>query len=108
MTTLPASMPQRDGFDLLTPAEAAAMLHISERTLRKLRDAGLIRYEAISPRTIRYRPDDLADYLESCCTRKAPTPKAAPPCQNPSPKKGRHTGIMTSSSKVIAFTARPG
>lgn len=51
--------------ELLKPADAAARLHISERTLRELKRTGAVRYVAVSGRSIRYRPDDLADYINS-------------------------------------------
>lgn len=86
---------------LLTPAEAANQLGISERTLRKLRDERGLRYVLISARTIRYRADDLDEYLEAQATVKVPMQ-----CQSPSAKKARRTGTMISGSRVIGFKAR--
>jgi excisionase family DNA binding protein len=88
---------------LLTPDQAAAHFGVSEKTLRKLRDQQGLRYVRLSARTIRYRADDLDDFLEQQARRKEQAP-----CPNPSPKRARPTGTMISSSKVIAFTARPG
>ena len=49
---------------LMTPDEAAAHLQVSTKTLRRMRDAGLP-YVMLSVGTIRYRPDDLADFISS-------------------------------------------
>lgn len=67
---------------LLTEAEAAAILRIAPRTLRALRSKGLIRYVCPAGNRIRYREDDLAEYIErqtveprqTCVS--APAPKA--------------------------------
>ena len=49
---------------LLTEQEAAAMLHVSPRTLRDLRSKGMIRYIRLSPRKIAFTPDDIAEYID--------------------------------------------
>lgn len=58
---------------LLTPAEAAAQLNVSEKTLRRLRDRGL-RYVMLSAGSIRYKPDDLAAFVDA--RTLAPKPQA--------------------------------
>lgn len=57
---------------LLTPEEAAARLRVCDKTLRALRQQGLIRYVAISKRKIFYRPEDCDAYLEACCRVEVP------------------------------------
>ncbi len=86
---------------LFTPSEAAIQLGISERTLRKLRDERGLRYVLVSARTIRYRADDLDDYLEAQATVKVPMQ-----CQSRSAKKAHRTGTMISGSEVVGFKAR--
>lgn len=49
---------------LLTPAQAAERVHVCEKTLRKLRREGLIRYVAITDRKIMYRPEDCQDFID--------------------------------------------
>lgn len=44
-------------YELLTEREAAAVLHVSARTLRDLRSRGMIRYVRPSPRKVFYRAD---------------------------------------------------
>lgn len=54
---------------LLTPAEAAQQLAISERQLRKLTRAGRIKYVSVGlgtkRETRRYHPDDIGAFLEA-------------------------------------------
>ncbi len=88
---------------LLTPSQAAHQLGISERTLSKLRHERGLRYVLVSPRTIRYRANDLDDYLNAQAKVKEPIL-----CQNPSAKRARRTGTMILDSKVIGFTDRQG
>ncbi|MCW2363511.1 MULTISPECIES: helix-turn-helix domain-containing protein [unclassified Sphingobium] len=83
---------------LLTPAEAAARLHISDKTLRRLRQQGHIRYVAITPRKIRYRPEDCDAYVMSRL-------REDDQCQSTSRKIPRSTST-TSSIVVADFTAR--
>ena len=62
--------------DLLTEEQAARRLAISPRTLRKLRQDGLLHYVRIRT-AIRYCPDDLDRYVESareCRSTDAPAP----------------------------------
>ena len=63
--------------DMLTSSEAADRLGISDRTLRRLRHDGLIRYIAITHHKILYRPEDCDDYVNSRvrCDTPAPVPK---------------------------------
>lgn len=67
---------------LLTEAEAAEILRLSPRTLRSLRSKGLIRYVCPTGNRIRYREDDIAEYIEQQTvdarpvTPTAPAPKA--------------------------------
>ena len=84
---------------LLTEAEAAEQLRLSERTLRGLRSAGKIRYVRQSPRKIGYTPDDLAEYIAK------QTRQDEPPCRSTNPRKAA-SGTTTSSSKVVGITAR--
>ena len=60
---------------MLTSAEAADRLGISDRTLRKLRQEGEIRYIAITDRKILYRPEDCDEYIENRIRRDTPMPK---------------------------------
>ena len=53
---------------LLTPEEAADMLRISPRTLRRMRGEGGPAFVTVTSRTIRYRIEDITKYLE---TRKS-------------------------------------
>ena len=75
---------------LLTSDEAAAALQVSTKTLAKYRARGLS-YVMLSPGIIRYRPDDLTDYIA-----KATQCHSAP--------KPRASGTMTSRSRVVDFT----
>lgn len=56
--------------DLLTEAEAASLLHVSERTLRTIRAQGKIRYIRPSPRKVAYDRADLAAYLAEQAIRR--------------------------------------
>lgn len=75
---------------LLTEDQAAKRLAISGRTLRKLRQEGLVHYIRIRT-SIRYAPEDLERYVES--VRK---------CQSIS-APARPIGGMTSRSTVADF-----
>jgi excisionase family DNA binding protein len=80
---------------LLTPAEAAARLQVSEKTLRRLRDRGL-RYVMLSAGSIRYRAEDLSDFIEARVQQCRSAPKTPA------------SGTTTSRSKVVDFTALAG
>ena len=81
---------------LLTPAEAAAQLNISEKTLRRLRDRGL-RYVMLSAGSIRYKPDDLAAFVDA--RTLAPKPRAF------TPGKGEAAVAATITAAIAAADA---
>ncbi len=51
--------------NLLTPEEAAGILRICERTLRKLRKQGQISYVTFGVRKILYRLEDIEAFVEA-------------------------------------------
>jgi predicted DNA-binding transcriptional regulator AlpA len=62
-------MTDHDPDSLLTGREAAALLRLSERTMERHRVSGTgPRYIALG-RAIRYRRDDLADWIEHAVRR---------------------------------------
>ena len=83
---------------LLTPLEAAARLHVSDKTLRRLRQQGLIRYVAITERKIRYRPEDCDAYIQSRVREEDQ-------CQFTS-RQTRQSTSTTSNIVAADFTAR--
>ncbi|WP_197418454.1 helix-turn-helix domain-containing protein [Sphingomonas sp. CCH9-F2] len=83
---------------LLTPAEAAARLHLCTKTLRRLRREGHIRYVAITDRKILYRPEDCDEFVASRARKAAECPSTS--------RRTRPTTTSISSGKVIGFTAR--
>ncbi|WP_375194754.1 helix-turn-helix domain-containing protein [Sphingobium sp.] len=83
---------------LLTPTEAAKRLHISDKTLRRLRQQGHIRYVAITERKIRYRPEDCDAYVSARV-------REDDQCQSTS-RKTRPSTSTISSIVVGDFTAR--
>lgn len=84
---------------LLTSAEAAAQLKLCEKSLRKIRKAGLIRYVANGDRGIMYRPEDCAEYVASRVRRDEPCETTKAP-----PAKGR--GRPRPGSNIIPFSER--
>ncbi|AZB65240.1 DNA-binding protein [Cereibacter sphaeroides] len=76
---------------LLTPEEAAALLRIGVRSLLIYRAQGL-RYVRLGGRTIRYRLDDINDFLNDRTQDGCPS----------APRKQR-SGNTTSRSGVVAF-----
>jgi hypothetical protein len=83
---------------LLSPAEAADRLHMSERTLRDLKRRGLIRYVALTERKIFYRPEDCDEFV-------AARVKVDEPCEiNPKGKPGRRA--RQGGGKIIPFSQR--
>lgn len=54
----------------LTSAAVAAILMVSERTLQNYRSEGKIMYYKISRKNIRYRVEDVVEFLKqsSCCS----------------------------------------
>lgn len=91
----PARIGQQLTPDLLTHDEAAAHLRVCPKTLRTLRQRGLIRYVAITARKKLYRVEDLEDYLASCVTTET--------CQ---PTQRRGGKRLMSARNVVSFTAR--
>jgi hypothetical protein len=92
--------PVPDG--LRTPAEAAARLGCSIKTLTGYVEAGALRYVALGhgrkrPRKM-FTDADLTAFIESQTRKDVP-------CQSTRPV-ARHTGTLTSSVEVIGFTAR--
>jgi hypothetical protein len=85
--------------DLLTPEEAAARLRICAKTLRSIRQRGLIRYVAITKRKIFYRPEDCDAYLASCVKAEV---SQAPPAR----PKGRRSSKLVHSANVVSFSDR--
>ncbi|MEV5032130.1 helix-turn-helix domain-containing protein [Sphingobium sp. LMC3-1-1.1] len=83
---------------LLTPAEAAERLHISDKTLRRLRQQGHIRYVAITDRKIRYRPEDCDAYVANRIREDHQCPSTS--------RKTRPSTSTTSNIVVGDFTAR--
>lgn len=55
---------------LLTSEAVAAILMVSERTLQNYRSEGKIMYYRISRKNIRYRVEDVVEFLKqsSCCS----------------------------------------
>lgn len=84
---------------LLTEEQAAERLLIHPRTLRKLRQAGEIRYVALAGRKIAYRPEDCTAYVERRL-RQAPPRSVERP-------RGRATGQRRGAA-IIPFSARQG
>lgn len=83
---------------LLTEEQAAERLLMNPRTLRKLRQAGAIRYVALTGRKVAYRPEDCEAYVQSRI-RQA---EAAP-----SRPRARMAGNRRSGN-IIPFSARQG
>ncbi len=80
---------------LLTSKQAADAIHVSERTLRKLRKEGLIAYVAVTDRLVMYRPEDCEEYLASRIRRDQP-------CR-PRPEQTRRSNRRARSGNVISF-----
>lgn len=83
---------------LLTPEEAAERIRVSTKTLRQLRQQGLIRYVAVTERKKLYRPEDCDAYLEARSRFDQPTE-----LRRPTPR--RRTG-RGNAANVVSFTAR--
>ena len=80
---------------LLSHEEAAARLRVCSKTLRAIRQRGLIRYVAVTPRKIFYRPEDCDAYLESCVTADVYRPT-----------NRRNGPKLSRSANVVSFMAR--
>lgn len=81
---------------LLTEAEAAAMLHVCTRSLRRLRQSGAIRYVAVTPRTICYRTEDVQAFIDQRTTI----------CHDHTPTRTMRPNRARGNAQVISFTAR--
>lgn len=103
------------GERLLYPADAAARLAVSRRTLERLRQAGDVRAVTIG-RAVRYREADLDAFIAARATTPTAgtsqgpgTPKGAAgettPCRSTGRRKAA-SGSTTSASAVIDFQAR--
>lgn len=57
---------------LLTPREAAQILAISPRKLWALTRSGEIDVTLVPPRSVRYDPNDLRDFIERCKRHSIP------------------------------------
>lgn len=92
---------------LLTEPEAAELLHLCPRTLRKARQEGLLHYVLIG-RAVRYTVADLESYIDALrqqvpapCRQSDPSPL---PRAQPA-RKGR--GVRArQSAEIVPFTAR--
>jgi hypothetical protein len=84
---------------LLTEAEAAQELSISPRTLRALRKKGVIRYVALSARTIRYRPEDCEEYIAASVRVESP------PASGRTQRRAMGGGL---TGNVVRFSQRKG
>jgi hypothetical protein len=80
---------------LLTPDEAAAYLRVCAKTLRSIRQRGLIRYVAMTPRKILYRLEDCDAYLASCVRTEV---------QVPTRQRGRKS--LRGGGNVVSFSER--
>jgi len=67
--------------NLLTPEEAASILRICERTLRKLRKRGQIPYVTFGVRKILYRAEDVEAFIGES-VRRAPSERQRLPKRN--------------------------
>lgn len=82
--------------DLLTERDAAEKLHVCTRTLRRLRQSGAIRYVSVTPRTILYRPEDVAAFVEQRTKLE----------QSPAPTEKTRPNRKRVESNIVSFTAR--
>ena len=84
------------GQTLLTPEEAAAYLRVCTKTLRRLRQEGLIPYVAVTERKIFFRPEDCDEFVK----RRVTSAPIAPVT------KRRGTKRVARQGNVVSFTAR--
>jgi hypothetical protein len=82
---------------LLTEEEAASLLLMHPRTLRKLRQAGAIRYVAVTGRKIAYRPEDCEAFVQE--RSRLETPQEAT-------LRGRARPRRREGGNVLSFMAR--
>lgn len=50
---------------LLRPEEARAMLNVTDRELKTLRDSGRLAFHQLNLRSLRYRTSDIAAFLDA-------------------------------------------
>lgn len=74
--------------DLLTPAEAAQRLRMSERTLRNIKKRGEIAYVMAGERKLFYRSDDCDAYIASRVRKDVPVCQPAPKMKAPAKRRG--------------------
>lgn len=85
--------------DLLKPEQAAERIHVSTKTLHRLRRGGLISYVAVTDRKILYRPEDCDQYLASRVMRDEPCEPARPNVRRPAKRR---------PSNIVPFSKRQG
>ena len=85
---------------LLTEEQAAERLLMHPRTLRKLRQAGRIRYVQTTARKIAYRPEDCAAFVEEQTRQETPIEFIR------ANAKGRTRPRRQQGGNVLSFTAR--
>src|SRR5687767_10816160 len=90
----PSGRARMNAPSLLTETEAADALRVCARTLRRLRQRGEIRYVAITRRTVAYRPEDLAAFVEQR-TRM---------CQDSTPTRRIRAARQRHGDSVVSFT----
>jgi excisionase family DNA binding protein len=83
---------------LLTSREAAERIHVSLKTLYRLRAEGGIRYVAITERKIMYRPEDCDEFIAER-VELATNELSAPRIKRPRATKGQ-------SLKLVPFSQR--
>lgn len=81
---------------LLRPEEAAAYLDVCPKTLRSIRQRGLLPYVAVTARKIMYRTEDLDAYLASCVRTEVYRPTA----------RRRPSKRLSAQANVVSFSAR--
>lgn len=87
---------------LLTEPQAAAHLAVCQRTLRKARKAGRLRYVLIG-RAIRYTLADLEQFVDSQRQQEG----APCPVPQPRPAARARTTRAAASAVIVPFTQRP-
>ena len=85
---------------LLTEPEAAEWLRMGERTLRKLRRSGAIRYVALTARKIAYRAEDCEEYVQAQIKRAEPCEPSKPPPKGKL-NTGRRGNVVVPFSRLV-------
>lgn len=80
---------------LLTADEAAERIKVCAKTLRSLRQRGLIPYVAVTRRKILYREEDLDAYVANCVTTEVYHPTHR-----------RRSQRLSAQANVVSFRAR--